>query len=29
MMDRDNKDLVEFARIHPSGGCPGDLAPIS
>lgn len=27
MMDRDNKDLVEFARIHPSGGCPGDLAP--
>ncbi|MXQ87161.1 hypothetical protein E5288_WYG007499 [Bos mutus] len=24
---QDNKDLVEFARIHPSGGCPGDLAP--
>lgn len=27
MIFRDNKDLVEFARIHPSGGCPGDLAP--
>ncbi|XP_072795924.1 BAH and coiled-coil domain-containing protein 1 isoform X1 [Vicugna pacos] len=24
---QDNKDLVEFARIHTSGGCPGDLAP--
>ncbi|XP_057571837.1 BAH and coiled-coil domain-containing protein 1 isoform X6 [Hippopotamus amphibius kiboko] len=24
---QDSKDLVEFARIHPSGGCPGDLAP--
>uniref|UniRef100_A0A8C5XDE5 BAH domain and coiled-coil containing 1 n=1 Tax=Microcebus murinus TaxID=30608 RepID=A0A8C5XDE5_MICMU len=24
---QDNKDLVDFARIHPSGGCPGDLAP--
>uniref|UniRef100_A0A8C4FE19 BAH domain and coiled-coil containing 1 n=1 Tax=Catagonus wagneri TaxID=51154 RepID=A0A8C4FE19_9CETA len=22
-----DKDLMEFARIHPSGGCPGDLAP--
>ncbi|XP_028570150.2 BAH and coiled-coil domain-containing protein 1 isoform X4 [Podarcis muralis] len=24
---RDNKDLVEFARIHPSSSCPGDLTP--
>ncbi|XP_058441242.1 BAH and coiled-coil domain-containing protein 1 isoform X3 [Marmota monax] len=24
---QDNKDLVEFARIHPSSGCPGELAP--
>lgn len=24
---RDNKDLVEFARMHPSGGCPGELTP--
>ncbi|XP_012888560.1 PREDICTED: BAH and coiled-coil domain-containing protein 1 [Dipodomys ordii] len=24
---QDNKDLVEFARIHPSSSCPGDLAP--
>ncbi|XP_045692083.1 BAH and coiled-coil domain-containing protein 1 [Phyllostomus hastatus] len=24
---QDNKDLVEFTRIHPSGGCPRDLAP--
>ncbi|XP_058417837.1 BAH and coiled-coil domain-containing protein 1 isoform X1 [Diceros bicornis minor] len=24
---QDNKDLVEFSRIHPSGSCPGDLAP--
>lgn len=24
---RDNKDLVEFARIHPSSSCPGDLPP--
>ncbi|XP_057391859.1 BAH and coiled-coil domain-containing protein 1 isoform X3 [Balaenoptera acutorostrata] len=24
---QDSKDLVEFARIHPSSGCPGDLAP--
>ncbi|XP_024902868.1 BAH and coiled-coil domain-containing protein 1, partial [Pteropus alecto] len=24
---QDNKDLVEFPRIHPSGSCPGDLAP--
>ncbi|XP_041432404.1 BAH and coiled-coil domain-containing protein 1 isoform X2 [Xenopus laevis] len=24
---QDNKDLVEFARIHPSSGCPGDLTP--
>lgn len=24
---RDNKELVEFARMHPSGGCPGDLTP--
>ncbi|XP_036124568.1 BAH and coiled-coil domain-containing protein 1 [Molossus molossus] len=23
----DNKDLVEFTRIHPSSGCPRDLAP--
>ncbi|XP_044103187.1 BAH and coiled-coil domain-containing protein 1 isoform X1 [Neovison vison] len=23
----DNKDRLEFSRIHPSGGCPGDLAP--
>ncbi|XP_064423725.1 BAH and coiled-coil domain-containing protein 1 [Latimeria chalumnae] len=23
---RDNKELVEFTRIHPSKGCPGDLA---
>ncbi|XP_048348145.1 BAH and coiled-coil domain-containing protein 1 isoform X2 [Sphaerodactylus townsendi] len=22
---QDNKDLVEFARIHPSSSCPGDL----
>ncbi|XP_027705969.1 LOW QUALITY PROTEIN: BAH and coiled-coil domain-containing protein 1 [Vombatus ursinus] len=22
---QDNKDLVEFARIHPSSGCPGDV----
>lgn len=27
MIHRDNKDLVEFTRIHPSGSCPGDLAP--
>lgn len=27
MTCRDNKDLVEFPRIHPSGSCPGDLAP--
>lgn len=25
--DRENKDLVEFARIHPSSSCPGDLTP--
>ncbi|MBZ3891746.1 BAH and coiled-coil domain-containing protein 1 [Sciurus carolinensis] len=24
---QDNKDLVEFARIHPSSSCPGELAP--
>uniref|UniRef100_A0A8C8YTP9 BAH domain and coiled-coil containing 1 n=1 Tax=Prolemur simus TaxID=1328070 RepID=A0A8C8YTP9_PROSS len=24
---QDNKDLVDFARIHPSSSCPGDLAP--
>ncbi|KAM5274482.1 BAH and coiled-coil domain-containing protein 1 isoform 2-T2 [Ctenodactylus gundi] len=24
---QDNKDRVEFARIHPSSSCPGDLAP--
>lgn len=24
---RDNKELVEFARMHPSGGCPGELTP--
>ncbi|KAM6175598.1 BAH and coiled-coil domain-containing protein 1 isoform 3-T3 [Erethizon dorsatum] len=24
---QDNKDIVEFARIHPSSSCPGDLAP--
>jgi len=24
---RDNKELVEFARLHPSGGCPGELTP--
>ncbi|NXW11424.1 BAHC1 protein, partial [Fregetta grallaria] len=24
---QDNKDLVEFARMHPSGGCPGELTP--
>uniref|UniRef100_A0A8C6VFX5 BAH domain and coiled-coil containing 1 n=1 Tax=Naja naja TaxID=35670 RepID=A0A8C6VFX5_NAJNA len=24
---QDNKDLVEFARIHPSSSCPGDLTP--
>ncbi|XP_058532701.1 BAH and coiled-coil domain-containing protein 1 [Ochotona princeps] len=24
---QDSKDLVEFARIHPSSSCPGDLAP--
>ncbi|KAG8446493.1 hypothetical protein GDO86_014085 [Hymenochirus boettgeri] len=24
---QENKDLVEFARIHPSSGCPGDLTP--
>ncbi|XP_066836109.1 BAH and coiled-coil domain-containing protein 1 isoform X2 [Anser cygnoides] len=24
---QDNKELVEFARMHPSGGCPGDLTP--
>lgn len=27
MTHRDNKDRLEFSRIHPSGGCPGDLAP--
>lgn len=27
MMYRDNKDLVEFTRMHPPSGCPGDLAP--
>ncbi|XP_075702268.1 BAH and coiled-coil domain-containing protein 1 isoform X2 [Rhinoderma darwinii] len=25
LLMQENKDLVEFARIHPSGGCPGDL----
>eukprot|EP00071_Canis_lupus_P046041 XP_022279598.1 BAH and coiled-coil domain-containing protein 1 [Canis lupus familiaris] len=24
---QDNKDRLEFARIHPPGSCPGDLAP--
>lgn len=24
---RDNKDRLEFSRVHPAGGCPGDLAP--
>ncbi|XP_074176491.1 BAH and coiled-coil domain-containing protein 1 isoform X2 [Rhinolophus sinicus] len=24
---QDSKDLMEFTRMHPSGGCPGDLAP--
>ncbi|CAK6438607.1 unnamed protein product [Pipistrellus nathusii] len=24
---QDNKDLMEFSRMHPSGGCPRDLAP--
>uniref|UniRef100_A0A8C5P1V4 BAH domain and coiled-coil containing 1 n=1 Tax=Jaculus jaculus TaxID=51337 RepID=A0A8C5P1V4_JACJA len=24
---QDNKDLVEFARIHPASSCPGDMAP--
>ncbi|XP_073092193.1 BAH and coiled-coil domain-containing protein 1 isoform X3 [Manis javanica] len=24
---QDNKDLVEFTRMHPPSGCPGDLAP--
>ncbi|KAE8576032.1 hypothetical protein XENTR_v10004026 [Xenopus tropicalis] len=24
---QESKDLVEFARIHPSSGCPGDLTP--
>ncbi|XP_059587967.1 BAH and coiled-coil domain-containing protein 1 isoform X5 [Alligator mississippiensis] len=24
---QDNKELVEFARIHPSSSCPGDLTP--
>ncbi|KAM4691750.1 BAH and coiled-coil domain-containing protein 1 [Rhinophrynus dorsalis] len=24
---QENKELVEFARIHPSSGCPGDLTP--
>ncbi|XP_074870416.1 LOW QUALITY PROTEIN: BAH and coiled-coil domain-containing protein 1 [Carettochelys insculpta] len=24
---QDNKDLVDFARIHPSNSCPGDLGP--
>uniref|UniRef100_A0A8C4W4E9 BAH domain and coiled-coil containing 1 n=1 Tax=Gopherus evgoodei TaxID=1825980 RepID=A0A8C4W4E9_9SAUR len=24
---QENKDLVDFARIHPSSGCPGDLTP--
>ncbi|NXN96429.1 BAHC1 protein, partial [Rhinopomastus cyanomelas] len=24
---QDNKELVEFARMHPSGGCPGELPP--
>uniref|UniRef100_A0A8B9G7W0 BAH domain and coiled-coil containing 1 n=1 Tax=Amazona collaria TaxID=241587 RepID=A0A8B9G7W0_9PSIT len=24
---QDNKELVEFARMHPSGGCPGELTP--
>lgn len=24
--DRDNKDRVEFARIHPSNSCHGDLS---
>ncbi|XP_075436174.1 BAH and coiled-coil domain-containing protein 1 isoform X2 [Ascaphus truei] len=27
LLMQDNKDLVEFARIHPSSGCPGDLTP--
>ncbi|CAH2291536.1 BAH and coiled-coil domain-containing 1 isoform X1 [Pelobates cultripes] len=25
LLMQENKDLVEFARIHPSSGCPGDL----
>ncbi|XP_064378901.1 BAH and coiled-coil domain-containing protein 1 isoform X2 [Dromaius novaehollandiae] len=24
---QDNKELVEFARMHPAGGCPGELPP--
>ncbi|XP_059509682.1 BAH and coiled-coil domain-containing protein 1 isoform X2 [Stegostoma tigrinum] len=24
---RENKEFVDFARIHPSSGCPGDLNP--
>ncbi|XP_006869698.1 PREDICTED: BAH and coiled-coil domain-containing protein 1, partial [Chrysochloris asiatica] len=24
---QDSKELVEFARTHPSGSCPGDLGP--
>ncbi|XP_077184375.1 BAH and coiled-coil domain-containing protein 1 isoform X2 [Paroedura picta] len=24
---QENKDLVEFARIHPSSSCPGELTP--
>ncbi|XP_058148910.1 LOW QUALITY PROTEIN: BAH and coiled-coil domain-containing protein 1-like, partial [Dasypus novemcinctus] len=24
---QDSKDLVEFGRMHPSSGCPGELAP--
>ncbi|XP_053425292.1 BAH and coiled-coil domain-containing protein 1 isoform X2 [Nycticebus coucang] len=24
---QDNKDLVDFSRMHPSSSCPGDLAP--
>ncbi|XP_053562788.1 BAH and coiled-coil domain-containing protein 1 isoform X2 [Bombina bombina] len=27
LLMQENKDLVEFARIHPSSGCPGDLTP--
>ncbi|KAM4664612.1 LOW QUALITY PROTEIN: BAH and coiled-coil domain-containing protein 1 [Discoglossus pictus] len=27
LLMQESKDLVEFARIHPSSGCPGDLTP--